>query len=48
VTRHGDMPPAPEGGRHWVKIKNPAAPAVNREREEDWGSKRWARGRRRT
>ena len=25
---------------HWLKIKNPAAPAVKREAEEDWGSKR--------
>jgi bifunctional non-homologous end joining protein LigD len=31
---------------HWLKIKNPAAPAVRREAEEDWGEKRWARGRR--
>jgi bifunctional non-homologous end joining protein LigD len=23
--------------RHWIKIKNPAAPAVRREAEEDWG-----------
>jgi ATP-dependent DNA ligase len=22
---------------HWVKVKNPVAPAVRREREEDWG-----------
>jgi hypothetical protein len=22
---------------HWVKCKNPAAPAVKREAEEDWG-----------
>ncbi len=22
---------------HWLKIKNPAAPAVAREAEEDWG-----------
>jgi ATP-dependent DNA ligase len=22
---------------HWLKIKNPAAPAVRREAEEDWG-----------
>jgi bifunctional non-homologous end joining protein LigD len=22
---------------HWVKIKNPKAPAVRREAEEDWG-----------
>jgi bifunctional non-homologous end joining protein LigD len=24
---------------HWLKIKNPAAPAVKREAEEDWGGK---------
>jgi ATP dependent DNA ligase domain len=23
--------------RHWIKSKNPAAPAVRREAEEDWG-----------
>jgi hypothetical protein len=22
---------------HWVKVKNPKAPAVGREAEEDWG-----------
>jgi hypothetical protein len=22
---------------HWVKVKNPKAPAVTRETEEDWG-----------
>src|SRR4029453_12808863 len=26
--------------RHWVKSKNPAAPAVKREAEEDWGRER--------
>jgi bifunctional non-homologous end joining protein LigD len=31
---------------HWLKIKNPAAPAIRREAEEDWGGKRWGRGRR--
>ena len=31
---------------HWLKIKNPAAPAVKRAAEEDWGNKRWARWRR--
>jgi ATP-dependent DNA ligase len=31
---------------HWVKIKNPKAPAVTREAEEDWGSKRRSRARR--
>jgi bifunctional non-homologous end joining protein LigD len=25
---------------HWLKIKNPAAPAVRREQEENWGRKR--------
>ena len=29
---------------HWLKIKNPAAPAVKREAEEDWGDKRWGAG----
>jgi ATP-dependent DNA ligase len=33
---------------HWLKIKNPAAPAVKREAQEDWGAKRSARGRRLT
>ena len=28
---------------HWLKIKNPAAPAVRREAEEDWGRKRHIR-----
>ena len=30
---------------HWLKIKNPAAPAVRREAEENWGTKRWTRPR---
>jgi ATP-dependent DNA ligase len=25
---------------HWIKSKNPAAPAVKREAEEDWGKRR--------
>jgi ATP-dependent DNA ligase len=25
--------------KHWLKVKNPKAPAVKREAEEDWGSK---------
>jgi ATP-dependent DNA ligase len=25
---------------HWLKIKNPAAPAVRREAEEDWSGRR--------
>ena len=27
--------------RSWLKFKNPAAPAVKREAEEDWGGRRW-------
>jgi len=27
----------------WVKVKNPKAPAVKREAEEDWGSPHWIR-----
>jgi ATP-dependent DNA ligase len=26
---------------HWVKSKNPAAPAVKREAKENWGKERW-------
>jgi hypothetical protein len=26
-----------EPGPHWVKVKNPKAPAVKREAEEEWG-----------
>ena len=29
---------------YWLKTKNPAAPAVKREAEEDWGAKRKGRG----
>jgi hypothetical protein len=27
--------------RDWLKFKNPNAPAVKREAEEDWGKERW-------
>jgi ATP-dependent DNA ligase len=27
--------------RHWIKSKNPAAPAVKREAEQDWAKERW-------
>ena len=27
--------------RDWIKLKNPNAPAVKREAEEDWGKERW-------
>ena len=26
---------------NWIKVKNPTAPAVRREAEEDWGKARW-------
>ena len=29
---------------HWLKIKNPGAPAVRREAEEDWSAKRMTGG----
>ncbi len=29
---------------HWVKVKNPKAPAVKREAEEDWGKMRPGKG----
>jgi hypothetical protein len=32
-----------ELSQHWLKIKNPAAPAVKRETEEAWGKKRRSR-----
>lgn len=32
---------------HWLKAKNPAAPAVKREAEENWGNRRWSHARRR-
>jgi ATP-dependent DNA ligase len=32
--------------KHWVKVKNPAAPAVQREAEEDWGRRGHANRRR--
>jgi ATP-dependent DNA ligase len=28
---------------HWVTVKNPKAPAVKREAEEDWGRSQWRR-----
>jgi hypothetical protein len=27
--------------RDWLKFKNPAAPAVKQEAEEEWGKERW-------
>jgi bifunctional non-homologous end joining protein LigD len=33
--------PGPNKCPDWIKVKNPAAPAVRRETEEDWCKKRW-------
>jgi bifunctional non-homologous end joining protein LigD len=33
--------PGPAKFLYWIKVKNPVAPAVRREAEEDWGKKRW-------
>jgi hypothetical protein len=33
---------------HWVKVKNPKAPAVKRKAEEDWGSPHWIRSKSRS
>jgi bifunctional non-homologous end joining protein LigD len=34
--------------KHWLKVKNPAAPAVKREAGEDWGSPHWIRSKSRS
>jgi bifunctional non-homologous end joining protein LigD len=31
----------PGRSKDWLKLKNPEAPAVKREAEEDWGKERW-------
>jgi bifunctional non-homologous end joining protein LigD len=33
---------------NWVKVKNPQAPAIKREAEENWGSPHWIKNRKRT
>jgi bifunctional non-homologous end joining protein LigD len=39
VSKRCDSPNSSGRSRHWIKSKNPNAPAVKREAEEDWG--RW-------
>ena len=46
VSKRLDSPYSSGRSPHWVKVKNPKAPAVKREAEEDWGGKWWTRGRR--
>ena len=33
--------PGPTKCSDWIKVKNPAAPEVKREAEEDWSKRRW-------
>ena len=42
VSKHLGSPYVSGRTRHWLKFKNPAAPAVKREAEEEWGKKRLA------
>ena len=40
VSKRRDSPYSSGRSRHWVKSKNPNAPAVKCEAEEDWSSRR--------
>jgi bifunctional non-homologous end joining protein LigD len=40
VSKRKDSPYRSGRSPHWLKMKNPAAPAVKREAEEDWGKDR--------
>jgi ATP-dependent DNA ligase len=48
VSKRLGSPYRPGRSPHCVKVKNPNAPAVKREAEEDWGSPRWIRSKHRT
>jgi bifunctional non-homologous end joining protein LigD len=37
VSKRRGSPYRSGRSKHWLKVKNPAAPAVRREAEEDWG-----------
>ena len=37
VSKRLDSPYRSGRSAHWLKVKNPKAPAVKREAEEDWG-----------
>jgi bifunctional non-homologous end joining protein LigD len=37
VSKRKDSPYCSRRSPDWLKMKNPAAPAVKREEEEDWG-----------
>ena len=41
VSKRKDSPYRSGRSPDWLKMKNPNAPAVKREAEEDWGKKKW-------
>jgi bifunctional non-homologous end joining protein LigD len=41
VSKRKDSPYRSGRSPDWLKMKNPEAPAVKREAEEDWGKQRW-------
>jgi bifunctional non-homologous end joining protein LigD len=41
VSKRLALPYVSGRSRHWLKSKNPAAPAVKREAEEEWGGGKW-------
>jgi bifunctional non-homologous end joining protein LigD len=41
VSKRKDSPYRSGRSPDWLKMKNPAAPAVKREAEEEWGKERW-------
>jgi bifunctional non-homologous end joining protein LigD len=41
VSKRKDSPYRSGRSPHWLKMKNPAAPAVKREAEVDWARERW-------
>jgi bifunctional non-homologous end joining protein LigD len=41
VSKRKDSPYRSGRSPDWLKMKNPDAPAVKREAEEDWGKERW-------
>jgi len=43
VSKRWHSPYSPGRSPHWIKSKNPNAPAVKREAEEDWGNTRMRR-----
>jgi bifunctional non-homologous end joining protein LigD len=40
VSKRKDSPYKSGRSPHWLKMENPACPAVRREAEEDWGKSR--------